>query len=346
MTDDDLLPDASIKAFHDRAGRGAPRGAGDVLTAARTQAAADEAPGSIGSARRRWATVAAAVVVLAGATAAGGAFAARERDRSQSSAVNAGDPFCDALAEPADADPTYDADVTVYLQPDATQAQVEALRAALDADERVLEAGYVDQVASLERFRELFADQADLLGSVRGEDLPTAFEVDLRDRATAEELATAIKSHDGPFASLGEESDGDAVAYTDGVYGVVLDQIGRARVLDLLVWPGHDQSIRLESGDPAHGLRPYPEGWPLLVGRVRAAADDAALEDAVETLVRRLRSTGRALPEGAARAAEAATVVEAAATERCGLVPGELFTRDVTVREASDPTGATEPSGD
>ena len=321
MNDDPLSPDA-LDALDRRSRRGEARGADSVLAAARaTEPSLDlTVPAHAG---RRVATVAAAAVVLLGLAAGGIALARRTDHRGVAATGPSDDPLCVALARRVDDRPPYDADVTVYLQPGATRAQRDAERAVIDADPRVARATYVDQEETYRRFRALFADSAAMLDNVRPRDLPPAFELTLVDVDDAEQVATDLEGG-------------------RGVYEVRSATIANARTLDLLVWPGHDESVRLDSGDSLHGLRPYPKDWPERVAAVRAAGD-LEVRVAVKQLTAELRQ-----PSDETRdrriigfANVGAQMLEDVAADRCGLTPARTFTRPVPVTDAEPNTDET-----
>ena len=314
MNDDPISPEA-IAALDRRSGRGEPRGAESVLAAARAAEPSLElaVPAHSG---HRVATVAAAAVVLVGLAAGAVALAHRSDHHRVAATSPSEDPLCVALARRADDRPPYDANVTVYLQPGVTDAQRDAVRRVIEGDRRVTRARYVDQDETYRDFRALFADQAAMLDNVRPQDLPTAFEVTLVDVDDANQVATDLEG--GP-----------------GVYEVRSATIANARTLDLLVWPGHDESVRLDSGDSQHGLRPYPPGWSKRVAAVRAAGDPE-VHDAVDQLLAELREPSDETRDTAvdAQAKVAARTLEHVAADRCGLTPGRAFTRALTVIDA------------
>lgn len=68
-----------------------------------------------------------------------------------------------------------DTDFIVYMNPDATQAQIDAAADALTASPEIESFRYRDKDAAMTEFRELFADQPELLASVTEDILPTSF---------------------------------------------------------------------------------------------------------------------------------------------------------------------------
>jgi cell division transport system permease protein len=70
-----------------------------------------------------------------------------------------------------------DVQFIVFMQPAATGAQVEAVRADLDADPQVKSQTYLDHDAAYAEFKRLFQDQPAMVETIRPEDLPTSFKV-------------------------------------------------------------------------------------------------------------------------------------------------------------------------
>jgi cell division transport system permease protein len=65
----------------------------------------------------------------------------------------------------------------VYMQPDATQAQIDAVRRDLDENPQVRSIRYLDHEAAYQEFLELFEDSPDLTENVTADILPTSFKV-------------------------------------------------------------------------------------------------------------------------------------------------------------------------
>ncbi len=65
----------------------------------------------------------------------------------------------------------------VFMNPNATDAQIEAVETELNDNPQVREADYCDQDCALAEFRELFADDDQLLQSVTADILPPSFKV-------------------------------------------------------------------------------------------------------------------------------------------------------------------------
>ncbi len=65
----------------------------------------------------------------------------------------------------------------VFMNPQATDAQIDAVRAELDDNPQVREADFCDQQCAYDEFLELFRDDPQLTGSVTPEILPPSFKV-------------------------------------------------------------------------------------------------------------------------------------------------------------------------
>jgi cell division transport system permease protein len=65
----------------------------------------------------------------------------------------------------------------VYMQPDATEPQIEAVRGDLEENPQVESLTYLDHEAAYEEFLELFEDSPDLTENVTPDILPTSFKV-------------------------------------------------------------------------------------------------------------------------------------------------------------------------
>jgi cell division transport system permease protein len=65
----------------------------------------------------------------------------------------------------------------VFMNPNATDAQIEAVRTELDDNPQIREAEFCDQDCAYAEFQELFADDPQLLSNVEPEILPPSFKV-------------------------------------------------------------------------------------------------------------------------------------------------------------------------
>lgn len=139
-------------------------------------------------ARRTWWAVGAAAAIVALVVGA----AVLVSRSSGSAVVVDGDPSGTTTTigsgERCDADA---ANVFVYFIPGATPEQVEVVRRALVADVGSDAVEFFDRTRSYEEFRRLFADQPDLIASVRPEDLPESVRATFPSTAAASEWLDA-----------------------------------------------------------------------------------------------------------------------------------------------------------
>jgi len=70
-----------------------------------------------------------------------------------------------------------DVDIIVFLEPDVTEDQIDALQRSLDDNPEVREATYVDRDEAFAEAQELFADEPTMQELLRPEDVPTSFRV-------------------------------------------------------------------------------------------------------------------------------------------------------------------------
>ncbi len=137
--------------------------------------------------RRRRTRLLVGAGIVAGLVVTGAAFAVgRGADGGDGS-----DEYCALLADRL-SPPTAlrDHDVSVFLAPSVESASIESLRRTLAADDRIREPiVFLDQEAAYDEFHDLFADSPELVASVRPEDLPPSFRVDLVDDGTTDTVA-------------------------------------------------------------------------------------------------------------------------------------------------------------
>jgi hypothetical protein len=304
-----------------RAERGEPRGASQVLAAAR--AAQELAPEPATGLARRPRLLAVAAVALV-AAAAGAALVVSRQDDGGPAAAS--DPWCRALSATASDAATIEGDVAVYLEPTATvDAELDAYADRLEADPRVERIVVADQQAAFERFQQLFAGEETILENVQPDDLPPWVEIHLHDPTGAD-------------AFIDELGD-------DPTIFEVRAQPGGARVLDLLAWPGTNPTV-WRSPDVADRLGAYGPGWDELVAEVEATTPPE-VAPAVSTLVARLaQAPAEVLPADAEAptgpsfeaASAAATTLRSAAASRCELEVDDRF-------DVRHQVGTTEPPG-
>ena len=65
----------------------------------------------------------------------------------------------------------------VYMNPTATDEQVDAVSTAIDNSGKADDVDYLDRERTFEVFQQLFRDQPDLISTVPPEDLPTSFQI-------------------------------------------------------------------------------------------------------------------------------------------------------------------------
>lgn len=111
--------------------------------------------------------------------------------------LTVGTPAVDVLGEPADA-----REVAVFLCDgrtcDAVTAeQRETLRAELEADTSTIRVSYESKEDAYARFRDEFADQPDLVGSVSPDALPASFRVLVAADTNVEAFADAYRTRAG-----------------------------------------------------------------------------------------------------------------------------------------------------
>jgi cell division protein FtsX len=99
-------------------------------------------------------------------------------DDQEGSPASAAEPG-DGRGGQAEEEETLDGDVEVivYLDPDTTEPERQALEAKLADDPAIRGFSYVDRAATYEEFLRLFEDEPEFVDDVRPEDLPTSFKV-------------------------------------------------------------------------------------------------------------------------------------------------------------------------
>lgn len=96
---------------------------------------------------------------------------------------------------PADSDcdnPRHD--VAIYVDDAATGAEIEGLRAELEADEEVEAAVFFSKKAAFEEFKQHYADQPEFWENLPEDALPMSFRVTLVDGANAKQAARRFKT--------------------------------------------------------------------------------------------------------------------------------------------------------
>lgn len=89
----------------------------------------------------------------------------------------------------------------VYVEPDITEPQLEAVEADLMANTDIERIDYVNRDKTFALFRELFKDNDVILRNVRATDLPTSFKVEPKDKTASNvsELATYYRKRPDVF---------------------------------------------------------------------------------------------------------------------------------------------------
>lgn len=139
-----------------------------------------------------------------------------------------------------------DTDVAVYLQPTASDREVAAIGARIEADADFSEVTYMDQEEAYAHFRELFADQPELIATVTADILPPAYFVNLVNIADAPSLRAELAETPGvyqvlevdcgSFAPIAAGPPATAVAVTRDGRLVVIDVPTGEEVRELAAW--------------------------------------------------------------------------------------------------------------
>lgn len=94
-----------------------------------------------------------------------------------------------------------DVSFIVYVKPEASADQIDALRRAIDESPQVDEFTYSDHEESFRTFKRLFRDDPDITQSLKAEDLPTSFRVKPKnpDAAIVEKVAQSFAAKPGVY---------------------------------------------------------------------------------------------------------------------------------------------------
>lgn len=87
----------------------------------------------------------------------------------------------------------------VFLQPEASPEQIDAVGANLEDSPEVSDATFVDKDAAYAEFEDIFADTPELVESVTPDDLPTSYQVEPvnKDAAAVEDLSLQFEGQPG-----------------------------------------------------------------------------------------------------------------------------------------------------
>ena len=92
-------------------------------------------------------------------------------------------------------------ELVVFLDPQISNAQRDAVGAFIDANPLVKKKSYVDRQAAYREFKRLFKDSPDMVSATRPQDLPTSFTVVPRDATvdSVEQLQSVLSKRAGVF---------------------------------------------------------------------------------------------------------------------------------------------------
>jgi cell division transport system permease protein len=85
----------------------------------------------------------------------------------------------------------------IFMQPDATEQQIEAVRGELDQDRRIRSAKFLSKEDAYEEFQRIFKDKPDLVASVDPSALPASFRVAPVEVKQTQDLAAKYDSRPG-----------------------------------------------------------------------------------------------------------------------------------------------------
>lgn len=87
-----------------------------------------------------------------------------------------------------------DVAVTAYFPDDASQGKIDEVQRSVEGYPEVKEVAYVSKEEALARFKEMMADQPDIINSISSDDLPASLEVQLNDSRDSSAVADKLKS--------------------------------------------------------------------------------------------------------------------------------------------------------
>jgi cell division transport system permease protein len=85
----------------------------------------------------------------------------------------------------------------IFMQPDASEQQIESVRSGLDEDRQVRSAKFLSKEDAYEEFQRIFKDKPDLVSSVEPNALPASFRVAPRDVKQTQDLAEKYSTRPG-----------------------------------------------------------------------------------------------------------------------------------------------------
>lgn len=101
-------------------------------------------------------------------------------------------------------------DLIVYMKPEVTPAQLEAMNRALQSDADVKSNRYLDKTAAYKEFKQLFQDQPEMIDAATANDIPTSFKV--VPRHSDYQSVSTLKDRYGPKVGVFQ-----VVAATDAI---------------------------------------------------------------------------------------------------------------------------------
>jgi cell division transport system permease protein len=86
-----------------------------------------------------------------------------------------------------------DVTITAFFPEDIDQERIDEVISSVESYPEVNESSYVSKEEALERFRETFADQPDIAGSISSDVLPASMEIELKDSSDSTAVADRLR---------------------------------------------------------------------------------------------------------------------------------------------------------
>ena len=86
-----------------------------------------------------------------------------------------------------------DVTITAFFPEDIDQERIDEVVSSIESYPEVNESAYVSKEEALERFRETFADQPDIAGSISSDVLPASMEIQLKDSSDSSVVADRLR---------------------------------------------------------------------------------------------------------------------------------------------------------
>ena len=87
-----------------------------------------------------------------------------------------------------------DVAITAFFPEDISQEQIDEIVSSVESYPEVNESAYVSKEEALERFRETFADQPDIVNSISSDVLPASLEIQLNDSSDSSAVADKLQA--------------------------------------------------------------------------------------------------------------------------------------------------------